>query len=57
MDPLKEEEIDEATSTIYSQTFTNWKLYFPATNHEGDPKEIRRNIFKMKALSSKVHNI
>ena len=57
MDPLKEEEIDLATSTIKSQTFTDWKLYFPATDYEGEPKEVRRNIFKMKALSNKVHNI
>ena len=57
MDPLKEEEITEATTNIYSQTFTNWKLYFPAVEHQGDPKEIKRNVFKMKALSNRVHKI
>ena len=57
MDSLTEGEVVEAMTAFDGQTFKNWKLYLPAINHNDDPKEIKKNIWKMKALSNKVHNI
>ena len=57
MDSLKDEDIEETTANINSQTFTKWKLYFPAAGHQGEPKEVRKNVFKMRVLSNRVHNI
>ena len=57
MDSLTEDEIVGAMTAFDEQTFKNWKLYLPAINHNGDPEEIKKNIWKMKALSNQVHNI
>ena len=58
MDYLNEKEVAETMTAFDKQTFTNWKLFLPAIDHNKDePKQIKRDIYTMRAYSNRVHNI